>query len=130
MSSHIKASDDCQKIEYNPENINPKAKKSIGLTLPSVQSKFGIVATQLVNGKIQVIHAEEYERPNFSDMINVVWKLKQQCDHVTNIFCDAANPEVWQALKREFNEPYSEKYIKDQIANAESTIWILRTRCL
>ena len=40
-------------------------------------SKFGIVATQLVDGKIQVIHAEEYDRPNFTDMINVVWQLKQ-----------------------------------------------------
>ena len=94
--------DDCQKIEYNPENINPKAKKSIGLDPSFGSSKFGIVATQLVNGKIQVIHAEEYERPNFSDMIDNVWKLKQKCGHVTNISCDAANPEIWQALKREF----------------------------
>ena len=39
-------------------------------------SNFGIVATQLVDGKIQVIHAEEYERPNFTDMINVVWQTK------------------------------------------------------
>jgi hypothetical protein len=106
----------CQKIEYNPDNINPKAKKSIGLDPSFGNSKFGIVATQLVDGKIQVIHAEEYERPNFSDMINVVWKLKQQFVHVTNIFVDAANPEIWQALKKEFSEPYSEKYMKDTIA--------------
>ena len=91
--------EDCQKIEYNPENINPKAKKSIGLDPSFGSSMFGIVATQLVNGKIQIIHAEEYERPNFTDMINVVWKLKQQYGHVTNIYCDARNPEIWQALK-------------------------------
>jgi hypothetical protein len=65
-------------------------------------SKFGIVATQLVDSKIPVIHAEEYDRPNFTDMINVVWQLKQQYGHVTNIYCDAANPEVWRALKKEF----------------------------
>ena len=34
-------------------------------------------------------------------------------------FVDAANPEVWQALKREFSEPYSERYIKDQMAYAK-----------
>ena len=73
---------------YNPENINPEA-RSIGLD-PSFRSPmFGIVASQLVDGKIQIVHAEEYERPNFSDMINIVWKLKQQSGHVTNIYCDA-----------------------------------------
>ena len=29
-------------------------------------SNFAIVVTQYVDGKIQVIHAEEYERPNFA----------------------------------------------------------------
>jgi hypothetical protein len=76
---------DCQSIDYNPENINPKAKKSIGLDPSFGSSMFGIVASQLVNSKIQIIHAEEYDRPNFSDMISEVWKLKQRCGHVTNI---------------------------------------------
>ena len=104
----------CQKIEYNPYEINPNAKKSIGLDPSFGSSKFGIVATQLVDGKIQVIHAEEYDRPNFTDMINVVWKLKQQYGHISNIYVDAANPEVWQALKKEFGEQYNSQYINDQ----------------
>jgi hypothetical protein len=90
----------CQKIEYNPSKINPNAKKSIGLDPSFGSSRFGIVATQLVDGKIQVIHAEEYDRPNFADMIDKIWKLKQQYVHVTNIYVDAANPEIWQALKK------------------------------
>jgi hypothetical protein len=104
----------CQKIEYNPYEINPNAKKSIGLDPSFGSSKFGIVATQLVDGKIQVIHAEEYDRPNFTDMINVIWSLKQQYGHVTNIYVGAANPEVWQTLKKEFGEPYNQQYISDQ----------------
>jgi hypothetical protein len=36
-------------------------------------SNFAIVASQLVNGKIQVIAAEEYQRPNFTDMIERIW---------------------------------------------------------
>ena len=55
------------KIEYNPDNINPNAKKSIGLDPGFGSSNFAIVATQFVDGKIQVIFAEEYERPNFTD---------------------------------------------------------------
>jgi hypothetical protein len=109
--------ENCQKIEYNPLQINPNAKKSIGLDSSYGSSNFAIVATQLVDGKIQVIHAEEYNRPNFTDMIDKIWTLKQKYGHVTNIYCDAANPEVWQALKREFNESYNEQHIKDQIAD-------------
>jgi hypothetical protein len=29
---------------------------------------------------------------------------------------DAANPEVWQALKREFGENYNDQWVRDQIA--------------
>ena len=82
-------------------------------------SNFAIVCTQLVDGKIQVIAAEEYDRPDFTEMINEVWNLKQKCGQVTNIYADAANPEVWQALKKEFNEPFNEQYIKDKIAYAK-----------
>jgi outer membrane protein assembly factor BamA len=71
--------ENCQKIEYNPNKIVPEAKKSI-------------VATQLVDGKIQVIYAEEYPRASFPDMIDKIWKLKQRYG-VNNIYVDAANPE-------------------------------------
>jgi hypothetical protein len=46
-------------------------------------------------------------------MIEEVWRLKQRCGHLTNLYCDAANPEIWQALKKEFNEPFNEQYISD-----------------
>jgi hypothetical protein len=49
-------------------------------------------------------------------MISKIWQLKQQYGHVSNIYVDAANPEVWQALKREFDENYDDHYVKDQIA--------------
>ena len=49
-------------------------------------------------------------------MIQKIWQLKQQYGHVSNIYVDAANPEVWQALKREFEENYNDQYVKDQIA--------------
>jgi hypothetical protein len=89
-----------------PENtvrswvIHPNVKKSIGIDSSYGSSNFAIVATQLVDGKIQVIAAEEYQHPNFTDMISKLWALKQQYGHVSNIYVDAANPEVWQALKR------------------------------
>jgi hypothetical protein len=104
--------DNATKIQYNPDDINPNAKKSIGINPGFGSSNFAIVATQLVDGKIQVIHAEEYERDEagFSEMIEEIWRLKQRCGHITNIYIDAANPEIWQALKKEFTRRVSEMY--------------------
>lgn len=95
--------------------IHPNV-KSLGIDPSYGSSNFAIVATQLVDGKIQIIAAEEYRRHNFTDMISKIWQLKQQYGHVSNIYVDAANPEVWQALKREFDENYDDHYVKDQIA--------------
>jgi hypothetical protein len=108
--------DNATKIEYNPDNINQNAKKSFGVDAGFGSSNFAIVVTQYVDGKIQVIFAEEYERPNFAAMINRIWEIKQKCGYISNIYTDAANPEVWESLKREFDEPYNDKYVKDQFA--------------
>jgi hypothetical protein len=111
--------DNATKIEYNPDNINQNAKKSVGIDPGFGSSKFAIVITQYVDGKIQVIHAEEYDRPNFAAMIDTMWKLKQKCGHISNIYVDAANPEVWESLKREFNEPFNQQYMASQIADCK-----------
>jgi hypothetical protein len=101
-------------VRYNPSQIVQEAPKSVAVDPGFGSSEFAICATQLVNGKIQVIYADSYDRADFSDMISEVWDLKQKCGHVSNIYCDAANPEVVQALKREFEERYDEQYIRDQ----------------
>ena len=44
--------DNCQKIKYNPNDINPHAKKTIGVDAGFGSSNFGIVVTQFVNNKI------------------------------------------------------------------------------
>jgi hypothetical protein len=108
--------ENCQKIEYNPQNIHQNVKKSIGIDPSYGSSNFAICATQLVDGKIQVIEASEYQRPNFTDMIEKIWQLKQRYGYVSNLYVDAANPEVWQALKREFGENYNDQWVRDQIA--------------
>ena len=107
------------KIEYNPDIINPNAKKSIALDPAFGSSNFAICGTQFVNGKIQVIFAEEYERPNFQAMINRIWEIKQKCGHISNIYVDASSPEIIQALKREFGEPFNQQYLSDQIAQCK-----------
>jgi hypothetical protein len=77
--------DNAIKIQYDPTIINKNAKKSIGIDPGFGSSKFAIVITQYVDGKIQVIHAEEYDRPNFTDMIDKMLQLKQQCGYISNL---------------------------------------------
>jgi hypothetical protein len=107
------------KIRYDPTKINQNAKKSIGIDPGFGSSKFAMVITQYVDGKIQVIHAEEYDRPNFAAMIDKIWELKAKCGYISNIYVDAANPVVWQSLKKEFEERYDNQYIKDTIAECK-----------
>jgi hypothetical protein len=104
----------CQKQVYNPGVVVPEARKSLGCDPAFGSSKFAIVVTQLVDGKIQVIYAEEHERPNFVEMVNEIYKLKHNWN-ITNIYVDAANPVVWQALKKEFGERYDDQYVRDTI---------------
>jgi hypothetical protein len=49
----------CQRIKYNPLQINQNAKKTIGVDAGFGSSHFAIVVTQFVDGKIQVIFAED-----------------------------------------------------------------------
>jgi hypothetical protein len=112
--------ENCQKIEYNPDQIIPDCKVSVGIDPSFGSSKFGIVATRFVNERIEVIEAEEYERPDFNDMINRVWQIKQKHkvdDNNLTIYVDAANPEIWSSLKRTLNEsPYSEQYVFEKLS--------------
>jgi len=108
--------DKATNVDYNPDRINPNAKKSIGIDPGFGSSKFAIVVTQYVDGKIQIIYADEFDRPNFQTMISTIWQLKQRCGYISNIYVDSANPEVWESLKREFGERYDEQHIKETAA--------------
>jgi hypothetical protein len=62
-----------------------------------------------------VEYAEEFDRDtaDFHLMIDKIWEIHRRWEHIQNIYVDAANPEIWSALKREFNEPYNIQYIED-----------------
>jgi hypothetical protein len=38
-------------------------------------SAFGIVVTQWVDSHIQILHAEEYHRPDYNEMLSVVYGI-------------------------------------------------------
>ena len=49
-------------------------------------------------------------------MVEKVWELKNKCGHVSNIYVDASNPSFIQRLKKEFDEPFDDLYIRDKQA--------------
>jgi hypothetical protein len=66
-------------------------------------SSFGIVVTQFVDGQVQVVHAEEHNRPDFNEMLERVWDLLVK-NNVQKIYIDGANPSFIKGLKIQWGE--------------------------
>ena len=77
-------------------------------------SAFGIVVTRLVNNKIQIVFADEFERPDYNEMLVKVWDLDKNY-HVKNIYVDGANPEFIRSLKSKIGELSDPKYYNQYI---------------
>ena len=68
-------------------------------------SAFGVVVAQQSDGRIQILEAEEYHRPDFNQMIGVVWDLLQKYGRSINkIYVDGANPSFIKSLKLQMGE--------------------------
>jgi hypothetical protein len=77
------AIDNCQKISYDPDRMIYGCKISVGLDPSFGSSKYGVVVTRFVNGRIEVLEAEEYDRPEFQQMLDKIWDIKQKVrDHI------------------------------------------------
>ena len=92
-----------KEYDIESETINHYAVKSMGVDPGFGSSAFGIVVTRLVNGKIQVIFADEYERPDYNEMMNKIFGLVRGYD-IDHIYVDGANPEIISNLKRGIGE--------------------------
>ena len=94
--------------------INSYTQKSCGLDPGFGSSNFGVCITELVDGMVNVLHAEEYHRPDFNEMIKITVQLLQKYDirfdNSCRIFVDGANPSFISTLKQEVNEDFD--YIK------------------
>jgi hypothetical protein len=89
--------------KYNPDVIVPFSSKSMGIDPAYGSSAFGIVVTQFVDNYVQLLHAEEYHRPGYNEMLSLVYGLiaKYQVD---KIYIDGANPSFIKSLKLQIGE--------------------------
>jgi hypothetical protein len=66
-------------------------------------SAFGIVVTQFADGIVQILHAEEYHRPDYNEMLSIVYTLMSKYD-IDKIYIDGANPSFIKSLKLQISE--------------------------
>ena len=102
--------------KYNPDVIIPFTSTSMGIDPAYGSSAFGIVVTQWADGIIQVMHAEEYHRPDYNEMLSLVYSLMSKYD-VDSVSIDGANPSFIRSLKLQIGE--DPNYL-EQIARSKS----------
>lgn len=82
--------------------------KSMGLDPGFGSSNFGVCITELMDGGINVLHAEEYHRPDFNEMVELSANLIEQYNLSflgnDRVFVDGANPSFIRALKARVGE--------------------------
>jgi hypothetical protein len=126
-----------QKGKALPQIVSGYTQKSVGLDPGFGSSNFGVCITELVDGMVNVVHAEEYQRPDFNAMINNAVRLIDQYnitfDNSCRVYIDGANPSFIRALKDRCEEdPDYDKLImryKQNTKNPAATIdlsWLER----
>lgn len=99
--------------KYNPNRVIVEANKVLGIDPGWGSSAFGIVLLQVADGQIQVLFADEFDRPRYEDMstkvIDIIRGLNRRTigpdyTDTVKIYVDAANPAFISTLKREVGE--------------------------
>jgi hypothetical protein len=91
--------------KYNPDNFNPYYFTSVSMGIDPAygSSAFDIVVTQWVDDHIEILHAEEYHRPDYNEMLSVVYRLMTKYN-VDKVYIDGANPSFIKSLKLQIGE--------------------------
>jgi hypothetical protein len=79
--------------KYDPDTFNRVylSSRSMGIDPAWGSSAFGIVVTQWEDNHIQILHAEEYHRPDYNEMLSTVYSLMSKYN-VDKVYIDGANP--------------------------------------
>jgi hypothetical protein len=91
--------------KYNPDDFNQFyfSSRSMGIDPAYGSSAFGIVVTQWEDNHIQILHAEEYHRPDYNEMLSTVYGLMSKYN-VDKVYIDGANPSFIRSLKLQIGE--------------------------
>lgn len=99
--------------------LNPYTQKSVGLDPGFGSSNFGVCITEQRDGLVNVLHAEEYPRPDFDQMIEptISLLLKHNITFANGcrIFVDGAKPSFIRALKDRVSEDSNYENLIDHL---------------
>ena len=88
---------------YNPDLIDPYAMRSIGIDCGWGSSPFGITITQFRRNKIEVLYTEEFSRPDYNKMLDLVYDLYRRYGPEKMIL-DGSAADFVQSLKVKIGE--------------------------
>lgn len=87
---------------------NSYTQKSVGLDPGFGSSAFGICVTELVDGLVDVVYADEFVKADFNEMIKITVKLLDEYgitfEDRSRIFVDGNNPSFIRSLKDRIGE--------------------------
>ena len=92
---------------YNNLQANKMCPHSMGIDPGWGSSPFGIVITQWMDDQIHVLYAEEFERPDYNEMLSKIWSLMSEFELSKKngkIYVDGANLSVIKSLKLQLGE--------------------------
>ncbi|MFL6343513.1 MAG: DEAD/DEAH box helicase family protein, partial [Nitrososphaeraceae archaeon] len=91
--------------KYNPDTFNRVylSSRSMGIDPAWGSSAFGIVITQWEDNHIQIMHTEEYTKPDYNEMLSTVYSLMSKYN-VDKVYIDGANPSFIRSLKMQIGE--------------------------
>jgi terminase large subunit-like protein len=91
--------------KYDPDYLDPWhfSSRSMGIDPAYGSSAFGIVVTQWLDNHVQILVAEEYHRPDYNEMLSLVYKLMTKYK-VDKTYIDGANPSFIRSLKLQIGE--------------------------
>jgi hypothetical protein len=108
---------------------NSYSQKSVGLDPGFGSSAFGVCITELVDGMINVLHAEEYPRPDFYQMIDTTVRLLDEYNITfegrSRIFVDGANPSFLRSLKERVDEDTNYEQLVSFLKKQDSSVYDL-----
>lgn len=98
-----------------PDIINYYSQKCMGIDPGFGSSEFGVVLVERADGQLKILHAEDYHRPDYNEMLAVVWKLLQKYRRTINkIYVDGSNASFIRSLKIQIGEDENyEEIIKE-----------------
>ena len=91
-------------MKYNPDIMSScHASRSMGIDPAYGSSAFGIVVTQWMDNHVQILYAEEYDRPDFNQILSIVHGLMSKYE-VDKVYIDGSNPSFIRSLKLQIGE--------------------------